>query len=118
MCTPNTPKDLGLTDVNSNCTCATHDAGLHDHADSHEPAAAHSTSAHIEHYLVDGMTCSHCVTSVTEELSALPGVESVKVKLNAGGTSRVMVESSNALHIDAVRAAVDEAGYELAGTPK
>ncbi|WP_259462909.1 heavy-metal-associated domain-containing protein [Mycetocola manganoxydans] len=64
------------------------------------------------------MTCSHCVSSVTEELSALPGVESVKVKLNAGGTSQVMVESSTALDVDAVRTALDEAGYELASTTK
>lgn len=112
MCTTNPSNDLGLTDVNSTCTCSTHEIDSQDHAPTHSP------SAHVEHYLVDGMTCSHCVASVTEELSALPGVESVKVKLNAGGTSRVMVESSDALDIDAVRSAVDEAGYELAGTTK
>ena len=112
MCTTNASNDLGITNMNSGCTCSTHEADSHDHV------PAHSMSAHVEHYLVDGMTCSHCVTSVTEELSALPGVESVKVKLNAGGTSRVMVESSDALDIDAVRTAVDEAGYELTGTTK
>lgn len=112
MCATNpSGNDLGLTDVNnSNCNCEPHDHGSHEHA------GGHSTTAHVEHYLINGMTCSHCVTSVTEELSALPGVESVKVRLNAGGTSQVMVESSDELDLDAVRSAVDEAGYELAGT--
>src|SRR5699024_1075986 len=106
MCTTTT-NELGITDLNSGCACATPGGSTHAHS------AAHSTSAHREHYLVNGMTCSHCVTSVTEELSALPGVESVKVRLNAGGTSQVMVESSSALDLEVVRAAVDEAGYEL-----
>jgi copper chaperone len=118
MCTPNTTNDLGLTDANSSCTCATHSDVAQDNAASHSHSAAHSTSAHREHYLVNGMTCSHCVTSVTEELSALPGVEAVQVRLNVGGTSQVMVESSTALDVDVVRAAVDEAGYELAGAEK
>lgn len=112
MCTTTTTNELGITDLNSGCTCATPDGSTHEHS------AAHSASAHREHYLVNGMTCSHCVTSVTEELSALPGVESVKVRLNAGGTSQVMVESSSALDLEVVRAAVDEAGYELAGAAK
>lgn len=68
-------------------------------------------------YAVNGMTCGHCVSSVTEELSALPGVEQVTVDLNAGGTSRVSVVSAAPLAEDDVRAAVDEAGYQLAGAP-
>jgi copper chaperone CopZ len=64
-------------------------------------------------YLVSGMTCGHCVASVTEEISALDGVESVVVDLNAGGTSRVSVASSAPLELASVRAAVDEAGYAL-----
>ncbi|WP_435148895.1 heavy-metal-associated domain-containing protein [Micromonospora aurantiaca (nom. illeg.)] len=63
-------------------------------------------------YQVNGMTCGHCVNSVSTELSALPGVTDVQVDL-AGG--RVTVTSQNPLDVDAVRAAVDEAGYDLAG---
>ena len=63
-------------------------------------------------YQVSGMTCGHCVNSVSTELSALPGVTDVQVDL-AGG--RVTVTSQNPLDVDAVRAAVDEAGYDLVG---
>lgn len=64
-------------------------------------------------YEVNGMTCGHCVASVTEELSELAGVDSVSVELNAGGVSTVTVDSATALDENAVRAAVSEAGYEL-----
>ncbi len=64
--------------------------------------------------LVTGMTCSHCVSSVTEELGALDGVEDVAVDLAPGGESRVTVTTSRPLTGDEVRAAIDEAGYALA----
>jgi copper chaperone CopZ len=67
-------------------------------------------------YGVKGMTCGHCVSSVTDELRALPGVQDVDVDLNAGGSSTVTVTSENPLDDAAVRAAVDEAGYELEPT--
>jgi copper chaperone len=63
-------------------------------------------------YTVVGMTCGHCVSAVTEEVSQLPGVTAVDVDLASGGltvTSDAPVEDS------AVRAAVEEAGYEVAG---
>ncbi|MFI7247996.1 heavy-metal-associated domain-containing protein [Micromonospora chalcea] len=63
-------------------------------------------------YQVSGMTCGHCVNSVSTELSALPGVTDVQVDL---ATGRVTVTSQNPLDTDAVRAAVDEAGYDLVG---
>jgi copper chaperone len=63
---------------------------------------------------VTGMTCGHCVKAVTEELSGLDGVQEVTVDLVVGGTSSVVVTSQAPLPGDAVRAAVDEAGYELA----
>ena len=66
-------------------------------------------------YAVAGMTCGHCVSAVTEELTRLPGVQAVTVDLVAGGTSAVRVESDDPLDEGAVRAAVDEAGYELRG---
>jgi copper chaperone CopZ len=61
-------------------------------------------------YTVTGMTCGHCVQAVTGELSALPGVDAVQIDL---GTGAVTVTSAAPLAGDAVRAAVDEAGYEL-----
>ncbi|MFN8138150.1 MAG: heavy metal-associated domain-containing protein [Candidatus Nanopelagicales bacterium] len=65
-------------------------------------------------YPVTGMTCGHCVTSVTEEVSALPGVTGVDIDLVPGGTSQVTVTSQEPLDRTAVAAAVDEAGYQLA----
>ncbi|RYP82208.1 copper chaperone [Nocardioides guangzhouensis] len=60
---------------------------------------------------VTGMTCGHCVASVTEELLEVDGVESVDVALDRG---EVTVTSNRALDAAAVAAAVDEAGYALA----
>jgi copper chaperone CopZ len=65
-------------------------------------------------YEVRGMTCGHCVNAVTEELTGVPGVHDVEIDLEAGGTSRVRVVSEQPLDVETVRAAVDEAGYELA----
>jgi copper chaperone CopZ len=62
-------------------------------------------------YTVSGMTCEHCVKAVTSELSALDGVPDVPVDLGSGA---VTVTSAAPLADEAVRAAVDEAGYELA----
>ena len=64
-----------------------------------------------ETYTVTGMTCGHCVSSVTEEVSELPGVSDVQVDLPTG---RLVVTAAEPLGTDAVRAAVEEAGYTLA----
>ncbi|MBN8883667.1 MAG: heavy-metal-associated domain-containing protein [Salana multivorans] len=64
---------------------------------------------------VTGMTCGHCVSAVTQELEALDGVGNVTVNLDAGGTSHVTVFSDGPLAEDAVRGAIDEAGYDVAG---
>ncbi|MFH8787549.1 heavy-metal-associated domain-containing protein [Streptomyces roseoverticillatus] len=63
-------------------------------------------------YKVTGMTCGHCEGSVSQEVSALAGVTSVKA---VAATGLVTVTSTGPLDDEAVRAAVDEAGYELAG---
>jgi copper chaperone CopZ len=63
-------------------------------------------------YTVSGMTCDHCVSAVTTELTGLPGVRDVRVELAVG---LVTVDSDAPLSPDEVRDAVDEAGYELAG---
>lgn len=73
-------------------------------------------SATTQNYGVTGMTCGHCVASVTEELSELDGVETVEVELNKGGASVVTVTSAAVLDEGLVRAAITEAGYELVTT--
>lgn len=62
-------------------------------------------------YTVFGMTCGHCVASVEEEVAEIPGVTEVHVELESG---RLVVVSSDPVDPAAVRAAVGEAGYELA----
>ncbi|MFD9008421.1 heavy-metal-associated domain-containing protein [Streptomyces sp. NPDC059558] len=63
-------------------------------------------------YRVTGMTCGHCEGAVTTEISALPGVSTVKA---VAATGEVTVVSAAPLADEDVRAAVDEAGYEFAG---
>jgi copper chaperone len=61
-------------------------------------------------FTVQGMTCGHCVASVTEEVQEIAGVEQVDVVLETGAMT---VTSSQPLDDNAVRAAVEEAGYRL-----
>ena len=63
-------------------------------------------------YKVTGMTCGHCESSVSKEISALDGVTAVTAVAKTGV---VTVISTAPLDEEAVRAAVDEAGYELVG---
>ncbi|ALO65525.1 heavy metal transporter [Arthrobacter alpinus] len=60
---------------------------------------------------VSGMTCGHCVSSVTEELSGLKGVENVAINLNTGGLSEVTITSTLTLDSAEIGEAVAEAGY-------
>ena len=64
---------------------------------------------------VDGMTCGHCVMSVSEELSEIPGVKNVEVILNSGATSNVTVLTDTPLDDAALSDAVSEAGFTLTG---
>jgi copper chaperone len=59
-------------------------------------------------YSVNGMSCDHCVLSVAEEVSEVPGVVKVDVELASG---RLVVRGD--VTDEAVRAAVSEAGYEV-----
>ncbi len=61
-------------------------------------------------YTVQGMTCGHCVSSVTEEVSEIDGVQGVDVDLASG---LVTVTSDRDIAEEDVRAAVVEAGYQL-----
>ncbi|MEV8099577.1 cation transporter [Kitasatospora sp. NPDC085879] len=63
-------------------------------------------------YTVAGMSCGHCEKSVTSEVSGIPGVTEVAADAKAG---TVTVSSAAPLDDEQVRAAVDEAGYELVG---
>ncbi|MGW5213284.1 heavy-metal-associated domain-containing protein [Streptomyces sp. NPDC004051] len=63
-------------------------------------------------YKVSGMSCGHCEGAVSGEISGLPGVASVKA---VAATGVVTVVSAAPLDEEAVRAAVDEAGFELVG---
>ncbi len=66
--------------------------------------------AHTFTGTVTGMTCGHCVASVTEEVAELAGVSDVVVDLASGSLT---VTSETPLDEAAVRAAVAEAGYQL-----
>ena len=61
-------------------------------------------------YTVTGMTCAHCAAAVTEEVSALPGVEGVEVSVAAG----TVLVRGDGVSDEQVRTAVDEAGYAVA----
>jgi copper chaperone len=69
-----------------------------------------SRSENVATYTVTGMTCGHCAASVSEEVSAISGVQSVEVDLASGA---VTVASQAPLDLEAVRAAVADAGYQL-----
>jgi copper chaperone CopZ len=64
-------------------------------------------------YLVDGMTCEHCVRAVHEEVSAVAGVSAVEVDL---ASKTLRVEGSD-IDDAAILAAVDEAGYQATARP-
>ncbi|GGR45068.1 copper ion binding protein [Nocardioides luteus] len=64
-----------------------------------------------QNFTVVGMTCGHCVASVTEEVTEIAGVSNVDVDLASGN---VTVTSDEPVSDDAIRAAVEEAGYSLA----
>ncbi|KFZ76972.1 heavy metal transporter [Amycolatopsis sp. MJM2582] len=61
-------------------------------------------------YIVKGMSCGHCASSVTEEVSEIAGVSAVNVDVASG---KVTVTSDAPLDVQAVDAAVSEAGYQL-----
>jgi copper chaperone CopZ len=69
-------------------------------------------------YAVTGMTCGHCVSSVTEELNGIPGVQSVEVALDPQGVSTVTVASAHPIEASAIDAAVTEAGYTLVSSAR
>ncbi|WP_232531700.1 heavy-metal-associated domain-containing protein [Microbacterium halophytorum] len=109
--------DLGLKDVSASgdgccggggsCGCGSADAGS-GHGHGANPAATTVTAVRV-----DGMTCGHCVSSVTEEVGKIAGVSSVSVDLVADGFSTVTVRSTGPVSADDLATAIDEAGYAL-----
>jgi copper chaperone len=61
---------------------------------------------------VTGMSCGHCATSVREEITDIPGVRAVDVDLVSGN---VTIDSDDLVEATAIRSAVEDAGYQLAG---
>ena len=94
--------NLGLTD--SSCSCG---------SQAHKSERTAGPTGMTTTFQVSGMTCSHCVKSVTAEVGQVAGAQAVDVDLVPGGVSLVTVSSSEPLDPAAVAAAIDEAGYEL-----
>lgn len=116
----------GSADCACETTASTDHAHEHTHSHEHTPTRGdaqehthvHAPASVSADYGVQGMTCSHCVSSVSEELSRVAGVKNVDIELVAGGISRVTVDSDRALDEGEVAAAIDEAGYDLVGLPR
>ena len=64
----------------------------------------------IREYHVNGMTCAHCVSAVQTEVTTVPGVEVASVNLDLG----LLTVAGDGYTDEAVRTAVQEAGYEVA----
>jgi copper chaperone len=60
---------------------------------------------------VTGMTCGHCAASVREEVGSIPGVSAVDVDLASG---QVTIDIERQVEVDAIKTAVEEAGYQMA----
>jgi copper chaperone len=107
--------DLTLTPVNdtaaSGCACAAAPTeNTTGSSNTEDTIVTSATDDTVAVYTVTGMTCGHCVKSVTEEVSTLAGVSAVEVDLASG---KVTITSTEPLAEADVKAAVDEAGYEL-----
>ncbi|HUH15370.1 MAG TPA: heavy-metal-associated domain-containing protein [Gaiellaceae bacterium] len=61
-------------------------------------------------YTVSGMSCGHCKSAVESEVGRVPGVEFVEADLD----TKLVVVRGEGLEDGALRAAIDEAGYEAA----
>ena len=79
------------------------------HEPSHTAAEATTEAADDRVFDVKGMSCEHCADSVTEEVTQVAGVQGVNVDVASG---RIVVRGEG-FDDTAIRAAVDEAGYEV-----
>lgn len=128
MSTTNASRDLELLETptaTGGCGCGGCGCGTSTEADAGTGSSTNATPATTaatkettmanQTYSITGMTCGHCASAVTSELTALDGVTDVYVDLVAGGTSTVTVTSTQPLGDTQIAAALDEAGdYQLA----
>lgn len=106
----------GAAAATAGCACGGAGHGHH-HGGNHHASHHAGHEAHPETVTtvgVTGMTCEHCVASVTEEVSAYEGVTGVSVELVPGGVSLVTVASREPIAHANLEAAVHDAGYQLA----
>jgi copper chaperone len=59
---------------------------------------------------VKGMSCQHCVMSVTKALNQLEGIQNVQVDLQK---EEVRFDNTKALALNRIEKAIEEAGYEV-----
>ncbi len=90
------------------CGCGCNHSDNHPSAETTERDMTSETTTKT--YAVTGMTCGHCVQSVSTELQTLEGVHDVQVDLNADGVSSVTVTSAAALQDAKVESALHDAG--------
>lgn len=98
---------------NCNCGCSSENNSSSSQGlqiTSREQATELTTQTEIK---ISGMTCGHCVASVTEELKELDGVKDVDVILDAQGISTATVTATGKLSEASLREAIDEAGYTV-----
>ncbi|NMR32202.1 heavy-metal-associated domain-containing protein [Crystallibacter degradans] len=102
-------RELPVARMSARCSCCSseRDTGTENEA----KAESDKISAQFQ---VTGMTCGHCASSVSGELGKLEGVSNVAVALVPGGSSTVTVYGGGKPDREALRAAVAEAGYQLA----
>lgn len=93
------------------CSCSTDTTDATIDTTAEAGTSATTGSAEVSQYTVTGMTCGHCVSSVTEEIQQIDGVRDVAVDLTTGA---VTVTADQPVTAEAVTAAVREAGYQLA----
>ena len=105
----NTSKPRLLPMASHGCSCC----GPASHVDTASiPATGESSAGGASSsYQVTGLTCGHCVKSVTQALQALPQVDDVQIDLASGGVSTVTV--TGVVPPEMVRRAVEEAGYTV-----
>lgn len=108
MSTSEIIRPLPMASASGSCACCAPDASAA--AVQNAVVAADAVEAS---FAVEGMTCSHCVSSVSREVGAIPGVGAVTIDLVADGVSTVHVTSASAVSTEAVQAAIEEAGYTL-----
>ncbi|WP_075972517.1 heavy-metal-associated domain-containing protein [Glutamicibacter halophytocola] len=98
---------------NCNCGCSSENNSSSSQGlqiTTREQATELTTRTEIK---ISGMTCGHCVASVTEELKELDGVKNVDVILDAQGISTATVTATGKLSEASLRDAIDEAGYTV-----